>query len=64
MSAASVQIVARAPPDEDMDGGHGHGGADARGAAAMHGKRASAGPAVKDAARDATTDDCPTRHDH
>ncbi|GAB2544237.1 hypothetical protein GCM10027065_14710 [Rhodanobacter koreensis] len=55
-------IVARAPPDEDMDEASGHGDAD--GAADMPGMQMSAKPAVKDSTRDATTDDRHTQHGH
>lgn len=57
-------IVARAPPDEDMDEDHGHGDADAHGAADMQGMQMSAKPTVKDSTRDATTDDRDTPHGH
>jgi mono/diheme cytochrome c family protein len=57
-------IVARAPPDEDMGEGHSHGDADAHGAADMQGMPMSAKPAVKDATRDATTENRPVQHDH
>jgi len=57
-------IVARAPPDEDMDGDNGHGDAAAHGAADMQGMQIPAKPAVKDSTRDAATDDRQPQHDH
>jgi hypothetical protein len=57
-------IVARAPPDEDMDGGHSHGSADAHGAADMPGMQMPAQPAIKDSTRDATTENRPPQHEH
>ena len=55
-------IVARAPPDEDMDEASSHGDAD--GAADMQGMQMSAEPAARDSTRDATTDDRHTQHGH
>ena len=57
-------IVARAPPDEDMDEASDHDGADAHGAADMQGMQMSAKPAVQDSTRDATIDDKHTQHGH
>ena len=57
-------IVARAPPDEDMDEASDHGDAGAHGAADMQDMQMSAKPVVKDSTRDATTDDRHTRHGH
>ncbi len=57
-------IVARAPPDEDMDEASGHGDAGAHGAADMQGMQMSAKPAVQESARDATIDDKHTQHGH
>jgi mono/diheme cytochrome c family protein len=57
-------IVARAPPDEDMDEASDHDGADAHGAANMQGMQMSAKPAVQDSTRDATIDDKHTQHGH
>jgi cytochrome c553 len=60
-------IVARAPPDEDMDEAHEHGGADTHGGADMQGMPMSA-PVVRDYSRPAattsTTDDRHTQHGH
>ena len=55
-------IVARAPPDEDMDEASSH--RDVDGAADMQGMQMSAKPAGKDTTHDATTDDRHTQHGH
>lgn len=53
-------IVARAPPDEDME----EGDAGAHGAADMQGMQMSTKPVDKDSTRDASTDDRHTSHGH